>query len=530
MFLLRTRLFLLFVSFSISAIAAEVLPFPSETVRLIFEDKDGHKGTRLTERREASIEALIYKLKQKESSCELIDSLFESRKQWTCDRETGWESPYQKTKQLLLDSPWFRSEGVEFCRKMGSLDAQNELKKAIDDGYSKLQLLEVARKYPFRIEGVTASLLTFRLLLEEGDYLSAAWGLEELVQRLEKVEPLRRQMVPDIEAWARLLFQTSLAFKRSGQDTLARTYYKKFESFASVLPNPKLKFSRSVSYSLDELKEEWNRTVAILPEAQVSFLDRFYDLFDRKKTDSQAGRPLSQIDVDTEIYEYLLLNHLPRIHSYHQANVSRFTLFGKGDLAYELVCAESIRMQIPVTAVVFTSVNSIKMWVKENHEEALQNLGRHPHLTLLDLRVSRLSPNEMSEIAKLSQLKVLRLPFAEISNAGMKQLRNLENLTELEIPGTKMTDASVIDLLALTSLQSLDISHNELSDNVLQHLKELKNLKTLKVRSNRKITDKSLAYLREFKNLSSLELRGTLVTQEGLNQFKMEMPKLEVIK
>ena len=96
-------------------------------------------------------------------------------------------------------------------------------------------------------------------------------------------------------------------------------------------------------------------------------------------------------------------------------------------------------------------------------------------------------------------------------------------VAKIDLTETKITDDDLENLAVLPELASLTLHGTEVSNNGLNHLTALKSLKELDL-SNTNINDDGLKILAEIKTLEKLHLHATAVTSKGLEEFRAAVP------
>lgn len=157
--------------------------------------------------------------------------------------------------------------------------------------------------------------------------------------------------------------------------------------------------------------------------------------------------------------------------------------------------------------------NLVKLYVRDNQVQSLQNIDSAPKLTHLYI-----INNDISELDS-----VARLPYIEKLYAGRNRiqviegLENMENLCELHIenqklfPGEKM-HLEPESLSALSRLQVLNISNNKI-DNI-EFIRSLTNLNSLRCEDNHIHDLVQLTVLKNCKKLQKVYLRGNPISKE----------------
>ncbi|MFN9918163.1 MAG: leucine-rich repeat domain-containing protein [Acidobacteriota bacterium] len=152
-------------------------------------------------------------------------------------------------------------------------------------------------------------------------------------------------------------------------------------------------------------------------------------------------------------------------------------------------------------------------WVTDSD---LPALAKTPGLKRLDLSMTRITDEGMSQLKPLASLEDLNLRYAELlTDEGLSAVKSFLKLKRLDLRGTKATDTTLGYLTGLTSLEWLDVGFAQISDSGLEQLAGLSQLKTLRIGGN-KLTDLGLASLRLMPQLEELDLSGPQRTDSGL--------------
>ena len=165
-------------------------------------------------------------------------------------------------------------------------------------------------------------------------------------------------------------------------------------------------------------------------------------------------------------------------------------------------------------------------WVTDSD---LTELAKLPDLRRLDLSLTRITDHGMKGLTPVPSLTDLDLSFAEsITDGGLSAIKNWKHLKRLSVRGTKITDMTIQYLSALTSLESLDIGFVQVTDVGLDALTALVNLKELTVGGN-KLTDAGLQQLRQLPQLTFLDLSGSQRTDSGIWAVSLTGPGVDAI-
>ncbi len=151
--------------------------------------------------------------------------------------------------------------------------------------------------------------------------------------------------------------------------------------------------------------------------------------------------------------------------------------------------------------------------------EATQYLKNLTRLEQLDLGDCGLDDAALQPIAGLIQLKSLGLSDNDITGDGCAPLAGLINLKSLQLDDTPIGDAGLQHLAGLTKLESLNLSGTELTGSSFASLAKLTRLQELTLRELPDFTGEHLNVLVNMPQLGSLNLHQTAVTDTGLKQI-----------
>jgi Leucine-rich repeat (LRR) protein len=173
-----------------------------------------------------------------------------------------------------------------------------------------------------------------------------------------------------------------------------------------------------------------------------------------------------------------------------------------------------------------TGVNLRSSWVTDSD---LLRLAKLPHLTHLDLSLTRISDHGLQQLKDAPGIVELNLYYAEqITDEGMAAVKGWKKLKRLNLRGTKITDTTLEHLANVTTLESLDVGYAQITDVGLDRLTPLLNLKELAISGN-KLTDVGLQSLRHLPGLTSLSLGGSQRTDSGLWSISLTELGLDAI-
>jgi len=160
-----------------------------------------------------------------------------------------------------------------------------------------------------------------------------------------------------------------------------------------------------------------------------------------------------------------------------------------------------------------TAVDLRSSWVTDSDLPLLLQL---PHLTHLDLSLTRITDRGLQQLKSAENIVELNLYYAEqITDEGMASVKGWKRLKKLNVKGTRITDTTLEHISGITGLESLDAGYAQVTDVGLDHLTTLTNLKELSIGGN-KLTDAGLHALRYLSNLRQLDLSGMQRTDSGL--------------
>lgn len=165
-------------------------------------------------------------------------------------------------------------------------------------------------------------------------------------------------------------------------------------------------------------------------------------------------------------------------------------------------------------------------WITDSD---LPELARLPHLTHLDLSLTRISDHGLEQLKDAPAITDLNLYSDElITDAGLSALKGWKHLKRLSVRGTKISDTTLQHLSGITSLESLDAGYAQITDVGLELLTPLTNLRELAIGGN-KLTDTGLQSLRQLPGLVYLDLSGAERTDSGLWSVSLTEPGLDAI-
>jgi internalin A len=134
----------------------------------------------------------------------------------------------------------------------------------------------------------------------------------------------------------------------------------------------------------------------------------------------------------------------------------------------------------------------------------------------------------LAHLKGLRSLRSLGLERTSISDAGLEHVAELRNLRELDISDDSIGDVGMAWLTGLNQLERLT-AHccRDVTDAGLTHLAGLSKLKQLFL-GHSQITDNGLRCLKGLKSLQYLDTGNTHVTDAGVKDIQLALPKLEI--
>lgn len=160
-----------------------------------------------------------------------------------------------------------------------------------------------------------------------------------------------------------------------------------------------------------------------------------------------------------------------------------------------------------------TEVDLRSSWVTDAD---MPLLARMPHLTKLDLSLTRITDRGLQQLKSAPGIVDLNLYYAEqITDEGMSAIKGWKKLQRLNVRGTRITDSTLEHAASVPTLLALDAGFAQVTDVGLDHLASLPGLKELSIGGN-KLTDAGLQSLRYLTVLTHLDLTGMQRTDSGL--------------
>jgi hypothetical protein len=161
-------------------------------------------------------------------------------------------------------------------------------------------------------------------------------------------------------------------------------------------------------------------------------------------------------------------------------------------------------------------------------DQLFVSLSKLPDLTKVHFSfVPGMKGNGISRLAACVNMTSVAWTVATPSVESMEELTKLPNLSVLEINSIKCSEAHAMAIAKL-KLRQLFLYESGLDDVMVKHLATLTELESLNI-SVGQITDAGLSELRVLKKLKSIDVRRTLITAEGVAEFKKAVPDCQVM-
>ena len=165
-----------------------------------------------------------------------------------------------------------------------------------------------------------------------------------------------------------------------------------------------------------------------------------------------------------------------------------------------------------------TGVNLRGRWVTDVD---LRELAQLPHLTHLDLSLTRVTDQGMLELKNAPGIVDLNLYYAElVTDEGMAAVKRWKKLKRLNVRGAKISDTTLEHISGITTLESVDVGSALVTDVGLERLASLPNLKELSIGGN-EMGDAGLQALRQIPGLTYLDLSGRQGTDSNIWAINM---------
>jgi internalin A len=159
----------------------------------------------------------------------------------------------------------------------------------------------------------------------------------------------------------------------------------------------------------------------------------------------------------------------------------------------------------------------------------LRHLNELPELSYLDLSLTHITDQGMSEIRNLPGVTELNLYFAEyVTDEGIAAIKDWKKLRILNLHGTKVSDTALEHIAGISTLESLNVGSTLMTDVGLERLTTLPNLKELTMGGN-ELGDAGLQALRQMPGLTYLDLSGRQGTDKNVWTIAMSETGLAAV-
>jgi Leucine-rich repeat (LRR) protein len=139
----------------------------------------------------------------------------------------------------------------------------------------------------------------------------------------------------------------------------------------------------------------------------------------------------------------------------------------------------------------------------------------------VDLTSTWTTDDDLSKIARLTQLRKLDLSYTKVSDLGLEQLRPLENVTWFNCHYCEyVSDGGIAFLKHWTKLEYLNLRGTEVTSKVFEHLANMHKLRTLDVGFSR-VNDDGFDALASLEELSELHIGGDKMTGLALPLLRL---------
>lgn len=173
-----------------------------------------------------------------------------------------------------------------------------------------------------------------------------------------------------------------------------------------------------------------------------------------------------------------------------------------------------------------TGVDLRATWITDTD---LRKVARLPHLTHLDLSLTRITDQGMQELKNATGIVDLNLRFAEsVTDEGLAAVKGWRKLKRLNVHGTKISDTTLDHIAGISTIEILDIGSAMITDVGLERLSVLPNLKELTIGGN-ELGDAGLQALRQLPGLTYLDLNGRQGTDSNVWTLSMSDRGLEAL-
>lgn len=159
-------------------------------------------------------------------------------------------------------------------------------------------------------------------------------------------------------------------------------------------------------------------------------------------------------------------------------------------------------------------------------QAAVPQLCKLSALESLAIYAGKFEPESLERLNSLKQLRVIAVRTDDLNGLNLNWLRDLPHLQMLTLQGGNFDDAA--SLADLVNLERLEINSSGFSDAHLASLAHLTRLRSLNLRGTA-VTDASIVGLAARTELIQLDLSYTRLTQAGVDQLRVDLPRLRVV-
>lgn len=162
------------------------------------------------------------------------------------------------------------------------------------------------------------------------------------------------------------------------------------------------------------------------------------------------------------------------------------------------------------------------------NDAGLEQIGRFPSLTRLDIRSDRMTDAGVARLRHLTRLTRLELVSLQITSSVLEQLSGMTELTELSLAGAQIGDGDLRRLPVLSKLAHLMLANTAVGNSDLRGMPKLGALVELTLDYTVITDDGLLALPEKTSSLETIWLSNTKVTDAGLMQL-LNLPKLKLV-
>ena len=261
-------------------------------------------------------------------------------------------------------------------------------------------------------------------------------------------------------------------------------------------------------------------------------------------------RPLTEVE-ELNLFACEHISDTSLAHLRHWKNLRRLNLRGTDitdtGLAYVASHRRLEALDISVTQVTdngmehlaeLTELRDLTLGANKITELGLHVLELLPNLKKLSLSGLQMRNSgfwsvavtdlDIDVITQLDQLEHLDAADLKLTDLGVRKLAELRRLRFLDLSRTQISEAGMAALTELGELRTLHLSGaEEVDDRAAKHLTAMGRLTTLDL-SSTKVSDETLRELSKLSKLKTLYLDGTMVSAEGVSEFRDRRPHCKV--